>query len=98
MKIGLVAGESSGDLLGAGLIRALKTHYPDAIFEGIAGPEMMGAGCERWEPAESLAVFGLIEPLVHLPRLLRLRKHLVKRWTESPPCLLYTSPSPRDRG
>ena len=85
MKIGLVAGESSGDLLGAGLIRALKTHYPDAIFEGIAGPEMMGAGCERWEPAESLAVFGLIEPLVHLPRLLRLRKHLVKRWTESPP-------------
>jgi lipid-A-disaccharide synthase len=85
MKIGLVAGESSGDLLGAGLIRALKGYFPDATFEGIAGPEMVAAGCEQWESAESLTLFGLTEPLVHLPRLLRLRKHLVKCWTESPP-------------
>ena len=85
MKIGLVAGESSGDLLGAGLVRALKERFPEATFEGIAGPEMLAAGCEQWEPAESLAVFGLIEPLSHLPRLLKLRKHLVKRWTASPP-------------
>lgn len=85
MKIGLVAGESSGDLLGAGLVRVLKERYPEAIFEGIAGPAMLAAGCEQWEPSESLAVFGLIEPLSHLPRLLKLRKQLVKRWTESPP-------------
>lgn len=85
MKIGLVAGESSGDLLGAGLIRALQERYPDAIFEGVAGPAMLAAGCEQWEPSESLAVFGLIEPLAHLPRLLKLRKHLVQRWTTSPP-------------
>jgi lipid-A-disaccharide synthase len=85
MKIGLVAGESSGDLLGAGLIRALKGRYPDAIFEGVAGPEMLAAGCEQWESSETLAVFGLIEPLAHIPRLLRLRKRLVERWTTSPP-------------
>jgi lipid-A-disaccharide synthase len=85
MKIGLVAGESSGDLLGAGLIRAIKTRYPDAIFEGVAGPEMVAAGCDQWEPAETLSVFGLVEPLARLPRLLRLRKSLVERWRESPP-------------
>ena len=85
MKIGLVAGESSGDLLGAGLVRELRRRFPDATFEGVAGPAMQDAGCEQWEPAESLAVMGLIEPLKHLPRLLRLRRDLVRRWSESPP-------------
>ncbi len=81
----MVAGESSGDLLGAGLIRAIRQQFPDAVFAGVAGPEMLAAGCDQWEPCESLAVFGLIEPLAHLPRLLRLRRSLVDRWTESPP-------------
>ena len=85
MKFGLVAGEASGDVLGAGLIRALRGRYPDAAFEGVAGPEMVAAGCEQWEPAESLAVMGLVEPLAHIPRLLRLRRELARRWRESPP-------------
>ena len=85
MKIGLVAGEASGDVLGAGLIRAIRERVPDATFAGVAGPEMLAAGCEQWEPAESLAVMGLIEPLRHIPRLLRLRRSLVRRWSESPP-------------
>ena len=85
MRIGLVAGESSGDLLGAGLIRAVRERFPDATFEGVAGPAMTEAGCEAWEPSESLAVMGLVEPLAHIPRLLRLRKSLVRRWSESPP-------------
>ncbi len=85
MKIALVAGEASGDLLGAGLIRALKERFPQAQFEGVAGPQMLAAGCDQLEPADSLAVFGLVEPLKHLPRLLRLRRDLVKRWTENPP-------------
>ena len=85
MKFGLVAGEASGDALGAGLIRALRAAVPDAKFEGVAGPAMLEAGCEQWEPAESLAVMGLIEPLKHVPRLLRLRRELVRRWTDSPP-------------
>ena len=85
MKIGLVAGEASGDVLGAGLIRAVRARIPDAVFEGVAGPEMVAAGCEQWEPAESLAVMGLVEPLAHIPRLLRLRRELARRWRESPP-------------
>ena len=85
MRIGLVAGEASGDLLGAGLIRALRERVPDAIFEGVAGPEMIAAGCERWEDAETLAVMGLVEPLKVLPRLLKLRRSLIQRWTASPP-------------
>ncbi len=85
MKIGLVAGEASGDLLGAGLIRALRELEPEATFEGVAGPAMLAAGCDQWEPSESLAVMGLVEPLAHLPRLLRLRKELLNRWRESPP-------------
>ena len=85
MRIGLVAGEASGDLLGAGLIRAIRERIPDAIFEGVAGPAMVDAGCDALADAEELAVFGLIEPLAHIPRLLRLRGSLVKHWRASPP-------------
>jgi lipid-A-disaccharide synthase len=85
MRIALIAGESSGDLLGAGLINSLKSRVADIHFEGVAGPAMQEAGCEVLEPAESLAVFGLIEPLARIPQLLRLRKSLIKRWTDNPP-------------
>jgi lipid-A-disaccharide synthase len=85
MRVALVAGETSGDLLGAGLIRAIRKSVPDAEFEGVAGPEMAAAGCEVIEQSEVLAVFGLIEPLARIPELLRLRKSLVRRWTEHPP-------------
>lgn len=85
MKIGLVAGETSGDLLGAGLIRAIRLRYPDAVFEGVAGPDMVAAGCNPWGDASELAVFGLIEPLMHVPRLLTLRRSLIRRWRDSPP-------------
>jgi lipid-A-disaccharide synthase len=76
LRVGLVAGESSGDTLGADLIHALRRHAPDAEFFGIAGPRMRAAGCEVWEPAEALAVMGLFEVLRHLPRLLRLRARI----------------------
>ncbi len=85
MHIALVAGEASGDQLGAGLIQAIRARVPDARFEGVAGPAMVAAGCEQWEPSESLAVMGLVEPLAHLPRLIRLRRALVRRWQASPP-------------
>ena len=85
LRVGLVAGESSGDLLGAGLISAVRERIPDAVFEGVAGPEMIAAGCARWADAEELAVMGVVEPLRHLPRLLRLRRMLISRWQASPP-------------
>ncbi len=85
MRIGLVAGEASGDQLGAGLIRAIRARLPDARFEGVAGPAMVEAGCEAWADAEELAVMGLVEPLRHVPRLLRLRSRLASRWQATPP-------------
>lgn len=85
MRIALVAGEASGDLLGAGLIRAIRAKVPNAIFEGVAGPAMIEAGCVRLEDSEALAVMGLIEPLAEIPRLLKLRRSLLRRWRDAPP-------------
>jgi len=76
LRVGLVAGEASGDTLGAGLIYALRRLAPDAEFFGVAGPKMRAAGCEAWEASESLAVMGLFEILRDLPRLLRLLARL----------------------
>jgi lipid-A-disaccharide synthase len=75
----LVAGEASGDNLGAHLIEALRARLPAARFAGIAGPRMIAAGCEAWERAENLAVMGLFEVIPHLPRLLRIRRKLLDR-------------------
>lgn len=73
----MVAGELSGDLLGGGLIRALKVVYPQATFFGIGGPEMMSAGLESIEPIETLSIMGLVEILKDLPRLFSVKRRLV---------------------
>ncbi len=79
LRIALVAGEASGDLLGAGLIEALRARYPDAEFAGVGGEAMRQAGCQTWFDASELAVMGLLEVLRHLPRLLKLRRALRER-------------------
>jgi lipid-A-disaccharide synthase len=77
--IALIAGEDSGDQLGAELIVALRARYPQARFVGIGGPRMQAAGFESWHDIRELSVMGFAEVVKHLPRLLRLRRALVAR-------------------
>src|SRR5580765_2877290 len=85
LRVGVVAGEHSGDQLGAALIAALRERVPQLTCFGVAGPKMIAAGCESWAAAEELAVMGLSEVLGHLPRLLRLRAHLRARFRAARP-------------
>ncbi len=85
LRVGIVAGESSGDLLGAALIAALRERVPELECFGVAGPKMAAAGCEAWAGAEELAVMGLTEVVRHLPRLLRLKASLADRFLEARP-------------
>ena len=85
MHIAIVAGELSGDLLGAGLIAALRAHYPQLRFIGIGGPAMLAQGFQTVAPMERLAVMGLVEVLRHLPDLLALRHQLYRQFVADPP-------------
>lgn len=85
MRIGMVAGEASGDLLGARLIEAIRARCPDAQFEGIAGSRMEAAGCRALASADQLAVMGLVEVLGHLPELLLLRRRIRRHFLAKPP-------------
>ncbi len=75
----VVAGEPSGDVLGARLISDLKKANPNHQFSGIAGPRMIAEGCEPWFDISDLSVMGLIEVIKHLPRILRIRKAVIEK-------------------
>ena len=79
-RFGIVAGEKSGDILGASLISALRNYFPDAVFIGVGGSEMVALGCESLCPIDRLSVMGFVEPLRRLPELLNLRRRLRRRF------------------
>ncbi|NNJ90302.1 MAG: lipid-A-disaccharide synthase [Gammaproteobacteria bacterium] len=83
--IGLVAAEPSGDQLGSHLMAAIKKLDPEVHFEGVGGKKMTAEGLKSLVPMEKLSVMGIVEVLKHLPGLLKIRKNLVKRWSEFPP-------------
>lgn len=94
LRIGIVAGEASGDILGASLISCIKDQHPDTVFEGIGGPLMIAQGFESHFPLDRLSVMGFIEPLKRLPELLRIRKTIKNHFIANPPDLFLGIDSP----
>ena len=94
LRIGLVAGEASGDLLGARLIKSLQRHLPNARFEGVCGPEMKALGCDSLFPMERLSVMGLTEVLARYLDLRRARAQVIRYFHHHPPDLFIGIDSP----
>jgi lipid-A-disaccharide synthase len=94
VRIGIVAGEASGDLLGSHLVAALKTRLPHAEFVGIGGPKMQAAGVSTLFPMEKLAVRGYFEVLRHFPEILGIRRKLKRYFLQNPPDLFIGVDAP----
>lgn len=94
LRIGIVVGEASGDILGSALMVSLRKQFPDAEFSGIGGPRMLAEGFQSFFPQDRLAVMGLVEPLKRLPELLRIRKFLINHFIDNPPDLFIGIDSP----
>jgi lipid-A-disaccharide synthase len=85
LRLGLVAGEASGDLLAGMLLDGVRQRWPHFQAQGIGGPAMVQRGFETWWPQEKLAVRGYVEVLPRLPELLRIRRQLGERWLAQKP-------------
>ena len=94
ITFGIVAGEASGDILGAGLIRSLRKRYPNARFAGIGGEEMMAEGLQSLVPMERLSVMGLVEVLGRIGELVRIRRRLLDFFLTTPPAVVIGIDSP----
>jgi lipid-A-disaccharide synthase len=85
LRIAMVVGEASGDLLAAHLIRAVRQMHPEASFFGIGGPRMQAEGFDAWWPSELLSVMGYVDVIKRLPQLFRLRRGLLRRVKQASP-------------
>lgn len=94
LRIGVLAGEASGDILGSRVIAALKSRYSEVIVEGIGGPLMEAQGLVSMFPMERLSVMGFVEPLKRLPELLRIRGAVYRHFRDNPPDLFLGIDSP----
>jgi lipid-A-disaccharide synthase len=94
MRIGIVANELSGDLLGGALAAELRLLAPQAELVGIAGPRMLAAGCKTLFPLERLSVMGLTEVLAHLPELMKLRRRILHYFLAEPPAVFVGIDAP----
>jgi len=94
MRIVIVTGEASGDVLAAGLIRELGRLLPGARFEGIAGPRMQALGCKSVYPMERLSVMGLFESFSRYPELIPLRGRLARLYQQQPPAIFIGVDAP----
>ncbi len=94
MKIGILAGEPSGDILGAGVLHKLREWHPDISISGIGGPLMIKEGCKSLFDMERLSVMGFVEPLKRLPELLKIRRALINHFLNDPPDVFIGIDSP----
>ncbi|HBO0210734.1 lipid-A-disaccharide synthase [Pseudomonas aeruginosa] len=94
LRVALVAGEASGDILGSGLMQALRARHPDIEFIGVGGPRMEAEGLSSYFPMERLSVMGLVEVLGRLPELLRRRKRLIRTLIEARPDVMIGIDAP----
>lgn len=85
VRVAMVAGEASGDLLASQLIQALRARLPGAVFFGVGGPRMLGMGFEAWHPLEKLSVRGYVEVLRHYREIAAIRRDLKRRLLADPP-------------
>ena len=93
-RIGIVAGEHSGDFLAAELVRTLRQRRPDLEVEGVGGEQLVAAGCHLLADMEKLAVMGLVEVLSRIWELRALRAELAAHFTHNPPDLFIGVDAP----
>ncbi len=93
-RVVVIAGEASGDRLGASFIRSARELLPDLEIEGVAGPMMRAAGCDAWFDSQDLAVMGLVDVVRHLPRILHIKREVERRLLADPPDVLLGIDAP----
>lgn len=94
LKIGIIVGELSGDILGAGLLKELHKIYPNIEIEGVVGPNLIEGTATQLYPMEELSFIGFLEPLLNIRKLLKMRKWLIRYFTEEPPDLFIGIDAP----